>query len=60
MLLPASLTFERQIEHDLLPVGEQVVQSIDLGRGVREASTPAHHTMEVVVMRSKSSAQTVL
>ena len=50
LLLPASFTIERQVEHDLLPVGEQVVQSIDLGPGVREAPTPAHHTMEVVVM----------
>ena len=50
LLLPASFTVERQVEHDLLPVGEQVVQSIDLGPGVREAPAPAHHTMEVVVM----------
>ena len=50
LLLPASFTIERQVEHDLLLVGEQVVQSIDLGSGVREAPAPAHHTMEVVVM----------
>src|SRR4029077_5707431 len=40
----------REVEHDLLPDGEQIVQPIDLGPGVREAPTPTHHTMEVVVM----------
>ena len=50
LLLPALFTVERQVEHDLFLVGEQVVQAIDLGRGVRKAPASAHHTMEVVVM----------
>ena len=50
LLLAAPFTVERQVEHDLLVVGEQVVQPIDLGPGVRQAPAPAHHAMEVVVM----------
>ena len=48
--LPASFTVESKIEHGLFFVGEQVVQAIDLGCGVRKAPAPAHQTMEIGLM----------
>ncbi len=50
LLLPASFTVDRQVEHDLIPVAEEIVESIDLRPGVRKRSASAHHPMEVVVM----------
>ena len=43
LFLQASFTIERQVEHDLIPVGEEIVQTIDLGSGVRERPASAHH-----------------
>ena len=43
-------TIEREVEHDLIPVGEEIVQSIDLGSGARERSASVHHVMKIVVM----------
>jgi hypothetical protein len=50
LLLAALFTIERQIEHDLLAVGKQIVQPIDLASGVRESPASTHHAMEVVVV----------
>lgn len=50
LLLPASFTVDRQVEHDLFFDEEQVVQAIALGFGIRQTPTPAHHPMEVDVM----------
>jgi hypothetical protein len=34
LLLPASFTIDSHVEHDLIPLAEQVVESIDLVPGV--------------------------
>ena len=44
---PSSFTADCQVEHGLIADREQIIQPIDLGCGIREASTSTHHSMEV-------------
>ena len=48
---------ERESEHDLIRDGEQIIQSIDLECGARQAPTAMHHTMEEALMLRVERAQ---
>src|SRR5262249_8978713 len=50
LFLAAFFPINPLVEHNLLLLGEQVVQSVNLASGVRQRSAPLHYLVEVAAM----------